>query len=160
MNEQPKSKVLIIIIGILLIANIAMLAFFIVTSKPKEYKKERTDRTAFVMDYLRNEVGFNPGQLARYDSLSKQHREQIKSTFKELSTERKDILSVLAAASFSDSAINTAANSLHDRQKVLELNMLKHVRDIRDICTEAQRPRFDTGFYKIFRKRGEAHKEK
>ncbi len=158
MTEQPKSKVLIIIIGSLLIANIVMLAFLLMNNKQKEARKERVDKRAYVMDYLKNEVGFNETQLARYDSLSKHQREQVKSTFKSISENRKTILLELAAADFSDSAINNAANSIHGRQKTLELNMLMHLKEIRDICTEAQRSRFDTGFYKIFGRRGEMHK--
>ena len=157
MNEQPKSKVLIIIIGILLIANIVMLAFFMLNNKHKNVTKERR---AYVIEYLEKEVGFTSEQMARYDSLSKHHREQVKLAFKDLSAERKNILKNLAGASFSDSAINSAANGIYERQKLFEFNMLRHLKDIRAICTDAQRLRFDTGFYKIFGRRGETHKEK
>jgi len=159
MNDQPKSKILIIIIFSLLIANIVLIAFLLLNNKQKD-KRERGDRNAYVIDYLQNEVGFNKEQLARYDSLSKYHREHVKSTFKEISENRKTILHTLASADFSDSAINSAANSIHERQKTLELNMLKHLKEIRDICTEEQRSRFDTGFYKIFGRRGETYKRK
>jgi Flp pilus assembly protein TadB len=162
MSEQPKSKVLILIIGILLLANIVMLAFFLwnTNSEKKEMarEKEKNSRSKYVSDYLEKEVGFSAAQLARYDSLSKKRREQLKTTFGELSEERKTTFKTLAEASFTDSAIKDAANEIHERQKILELNMLIHLRDIRNICTEAQLPRFDTGFYKIFGRRGETHK--
>ncbi len=157
MNEQPKNKVLIIIIGCLLITNIVLVAFFLMNNKEK---KQRGDRNAYVTDYLQKEVGFNKDQMTRYDSLGKRHREQVKSIFKEISENRKAILVGLASADFSDSAINGAANSIHERQKILELDMLRHLREIRDICTEEQRPRFDTGCYKIFGRRGETNKRK
>ncbi|MEO8769789.1 MAG: periplasmic heavy metal sensor [Ferruginibacter sp.] len=160
MNEQPKSKVLIIIIGILLIANIVMLGFFLAGAGDHNQKREHSGKNSYVGEYLEKEVGFNADQLARYDSLSKLHREEMKATFGELSTKRKRTFEALAAASFSDSAINNAANEMHDRQAVLELSQLRHVKEIRDICTEGQLRRFDTGFYKIFRKRSETHKEK
>jgi periplasmic protein CpxP/Spy len=159
MNEQPKSKVLIIIIGILLIANIIMLAFFML-NKHTDNKQTRRDKKMYVNDYLKKEIGFNEAQMAKYDSLGKQHHEKIRSAFNKLSAERKTILAELATADFSDSAINNAANHMHDQQRTLELNMLMHIKDIRNICTGEQRPRFDTGFYKIFGKRGETHKEK
>jgi hypothetical protein len=159
MNDQPKSKVLIIIIGSLLIANIVLIAFLLMNYKQKE-KRDRGDKNAYVVDYLQNEVGFTKEQLGKYDSLSKYHREQVKSIFKEISENRKIILLNLASADFSDSAINSAANSIHERQRTLELNMLKHLKEIRDICTKEQRQRFDTGFYKIFGRRGETYKRK
>ena len=151
MNEQPKSKVLVIIIGILLIANIVMLGFFI-TGGDHNQKRERSGKNSYVGEYLEKEVGFNANQLTRYDSLSKRHREQLKATFGELSAKRKKTFETLAAASFSDSAINNAANEMHGRQAVLELSQLRHLKEIREICTEDQLRRFDTGFYKIFGK--------
>lgn len=158
MNEQPKSKVLIIIIGILLLANIVMLGFFI-SGNHKE-KRERSGRNSYVGDYLKKEVGFNEAQLSRYDSLSTQNRERTKATFAKLASNRKEILQALAGASFSDSAIVKAANDMHTQPAVLELNMLRHLKEIRNICTQNQLRRFDTGFYKIFGRRGETHKEK
>ncbi|MFT3909901.1 MAG: hypothetical protein QM737_10780 [Ferruginibacter sp.] len=158
MNEQPKNKVLIIIIGILLVANIIMLAFFIFGNQKE--KKDRSSRDSYVIEYLEKEVGFNAAQLARYDSLSKQHREQLRSVFNELSTGRKKNFKSLVEASFSDSAIDKAADDMHEQQKALELNMLKYLREVRNICTATQMATFDTGFYKIFGKRGSSHKEK
>lgn len=160
MNEQPKSKVLILIIGVLLIANIIMLAFFINGNNNHKEKREKDNKENYVNDYLKNEVGFDASQLARYDSLSKRHREQLKPVFDDLSAERKRNFKALVAVSFSDSAIIDAANHIYEQHKNLELNMLRYVKSVRDICTDGQKGRFDTGFYKIFGKRGQTHKEK
>ncbi len=160
MNEQPKSKVLIMIIGILLVANIALLALFLWGTNGKKDVEKRKDRSNYVSEYLEKEVGFNTAQLARYDSLSKKHREEMKAFFTDLSSKRKKTFDALAASSFSDSAIANAASEMHDRQNGLELGMLKHLREIRNICNQDQLTRFDTGFYKIFGRRGETHKEK
>lgn len=158
MNEQPKSKVLVLIIGILLIANIIMLSFFIMNGR-KDDRKDKARRN-YVTDYLEKEVGFDAGQLARYDSLSKEHRAKTRSVFDELSPQRKTILKTLAEESFSDSAIIRAASHLHAQQAIFDFNMLKHLKLIRNICTKEQRQRFDTGFYKIVGKRRDTHKEK
>ena len=151
MNEQPKSKVLVIIIGILLIANIVMLGFFIAGGDHNQ-KRERSGKNSYVGEYLEKEVGFNAEQLDRYDSLSKRHQHEMKANFTELSLKRKKIFEALAVASFNDSAINSAANAMHDRPAILELSMLRHLKEIRDICSQEQLRRFDTGFYKIFGK--------
>lgn len=164
MNEQPKNKILIIIIGLLLVANVVMLGFFLwnnhAEKKERALERDKSSRSKFVADYLKNEVGFNNEQLVRYDSISKKHREQLKAAFGELAAERKKTFASLAAASFTDSAMNNAANEIHERQRVLELSMLKHLKEIRNLCTAEQVARFDTGFYKIFGRRGETRKEK
>lgn len=161
MNEQPKSKLMVLIIGGLLLANVVLLSILLLRGQhQKQPNRERNDKAAFIGDYLKQEVGFTDAQMATYDSLSKKHRLKVKEDFRELANDRKNILSGLSAASFTDSAIAIAATALHDRQKQFELNMLHHVRDIRNICTDEQRAKFDTGFYKIFGRRGEPKKEK
>ena len=161
MNEQPKSKLMVLVIGALLLANVVLLSILLLRGQhQKGPNRERNDKAAFIGDYLKNEVGFNASQMATYDSLSKKHRLHVKEDFKTLANDRKTILAGLSAASFTDSAIAAAAMALHNRQQGFELSMLQHVRDIRNICTNEQRATFDTGFYKIFGRRGEQRKEK
>lgn len=157
MNTQPKNKILIIIIGILLIANIISLSLLLVNKK--EYSKTgRTDKKAQVTAFLKKEVGFTPDQLVHYDTLSKEHRSKMKSIFEDMSAGRENIFRQLALQQFSDSAMGIAANAIANQQKGFEIIMLHHLKDIRNICTPVQQPVFDKGFYKIIVKRGEGRK--
>lgn len=159
MNEQPKSKVLIIIIGILLLANIVLLSFFLINGK-QEQKRDSHAHRGFINDYLQKEVGFDKAQMEQYDSLAKRHHEQRSARYNSTAAQKKVLFTSLADANFSDSAIRILATSLHDQQAVMETAMLLQLKEIRGICTEQQRKRFDTGFYKIFIRRGESRKEK
>lgn len=156
MNDQPKSKTLIVIIAILLLANIGTLSYFLL----KSGERKGYDRHGYVSNYLKKEIGFSDNQLKKYDSISKVHRNEIRSTFMTLSPERKKIFTQLAAASFSDSGIQSAAAQIHEHQKLFEINMLKHLKDVRDICTGEQKKLFDTGFYKIMDRRSDGRKDK
>jgi Na+-transporting NADH:ubiquinone oxidoreductase subunit NqrC len=158
MNEQPKSKVLIIIIGILLIANLIMLSIFFI-GKPGKTKTARPDKQAYINSYLKNEIGFTDEQFARYDSLGNNHRTEARSQMNALSEQRKNIFKDLALRSFTDSAVDHAAALIAEQQKIFEIKVIRHIKDIRNICTPAQLPRFDTGFYKIIGKRGERSQE-
>jgi len=159
MNTQPKNKILIIIIGILLIANIATLSLFLM-SKNDHARPQRPDKKAQLTAFLKNEVGFTDDQLSRYDTLSKEHRSKMKSNFDEMSTSREDIFKQLALQNFSDSAMDIAAKAIAGQQNLFEIKMLRHLKDIRNICTPAQQAIFDTGFYKIIAKKGDGRKEK
>ena len=44
-------------------------------------------------------------------------------------------------------------------QKLLEIRMFEHLRDVRSICTPEQRPKFDSLVYKILGRRGEGRKK-
>ena len=159
MSTQQKNKILVIIIGILLIANIVTLSFFLL-KKNDHGRSGRPDKKAQITSFLKKEVGFTEAQLNSYDTLSTTHRSKMKSTFDDMATGREAIFQKLALQSFSDSAIDVAAKAIADQQKGFEVIMLHHLKDMRNICTPAQQSVFDTGFYKIISKKGDGRKGK
>ena len=76
-----------------------------------------------------------------------------------MSTQRERVFKDLALNDFKDSAIEVAAVNISSQQKEFELLMLRHMNNIRSICTAEQRPVFDSGFYKIISKRGGREKK-
>ena len=159
MTMQPKNKILIITIGILLIANIVTLSLLLM-HKNDRAKYGRPDKRAQLAVFLKDEIGFTEDQLSSFDTLSKAHKAKMKPGFDEIATGRETVFKQLAARSFSDSAIEIAANAIADQQKEFEKKMLRNLKEIRSICTPAQQVAFDSGFYKVIAKRGEGKKEK
>lgn len=157
MNTQPKNKILIIIIGILLIANIVTLSLLLM-GKKDQAKPARADKKAQIVAFLKDDVGFTQAQLNQYDTLSKEHRSNMKSLFDDMGAGREGIFKQLSSQSFSDSAVDNAAKAIAEQQNAFEIIMLRHLKDIRNICTPEQRPIFDSGFYKIIAKRGKEKK--
>jgi hypothetical protein len=110
MNKQPQNKILILIIGILLLANIATLSFFMMKTSDKP-KTARLDKKAMISSFLQQEVGFTKEQMNRYDTMSKQlgnHLAQQRTGFKKL------------ASMVTDSAIQFAAGDISNQQKGFE----------------------------------------
>lgn len=159
MSTQQKNKTLILIIGILLIANIATLSFFLI-NKGNNMKQGggHQDRKEMINNFLKNNVGFTAEQLNQYDTMSKQHRAEMKAAFDNMSNGREDIFKKLASQEFNDSSLNNAAGAISAQQLSFETMMLHHLKDIRNICTPAEKLVFDTGFYKLISKRGEGRK--
>ena len=152
-NKQNRSKVFLLIIGILLIANIVMLSFFIMkrdSGKPDR----RPDRKAMIADFLKKEIGFNEVQLKQYDILSDKHREGIKEMFDSLRSSKDNQFKQLSAGNFSDSVMNSVADQSAASQKIMELQMFSHLKNIRMLCTPEQLPKFDSLFVKILNRRG------
>ena len=156
MSTNSKNKVLLIAVVILLLTNIAMLVFFLKES-PK--KGGHGGREAMMTEFLQKEIGFTPQQIQQYDTLSKQHREKMKAMFEEAGKNKENQLKQLAAAGFSDSSINSIAGQSAEKQKVLEISMFEHLRELRRICTPEQQPKFDSLVYKILGRRGEGRKK-
>ncbi len=155
MKREPKSKMLIILIAILFIANMITL-YILFANKPE--MKERPDKRAAAMAFLKDSVGFNEKQLVEYDSLSSRHRRSVKSIFDEMGQRRENTFKDLAKADFSDSAIAGKAALLSEQQKDIEVTILHHIKDIRNLCNPEQLAAFDAGYYKNIVRRPEQKK--
>jgi hypothetical protein len=158
-NKQNRSKVFLAIIGILLVANIALVSFFLL-KKDGGKREKRPDRKAMISAFLKNEIGFDTVQLKQYDTLSDRHKENIKKMMDSLRTPKDQQFKELAAANFSDSAMNSLAEQSATVQKAMELRMFNHLRKIRLLCTQAQLPKFDSLFGKILNKKGSEGRKK
>ena len=139
--------------------NISMLVFLLFHDGRGGKKGFHGGREAMVSEFLKKDIGFNPAQLQQYDTLSKKQHEQIGPLFDEARKNKEDQLKQLAAAGFTDSAINIAAGQSSEKQKNIETNMFRHIREIRTICTPDQLPKFDSLVYKIVGKRGDGKKK-
>ena len=153
MEKQNRSKVFLVIIGILLIANIAMLSFFLM-KKDNGRNENRPDRKAMIADFLKKEIGFNQAQLQQYDTLSDRHRDNVRKMYDNHRSSKDNQFKQLAASNFSDSIINNVADQSAASQKIMELQMFNHLKNIRALCTPGQLPKFDSLFVKILNRRG------
>ncbi len=143
MNTDTKSKALITIIIFLLITNIAMLVFFIVLSKPVD-RRQRNYEANGMYNTLQNEVGFSKDQLDKYQVLKKEQRGQVRPLFNGLRNAKKDFYRLIYSGAVSDSMINAKADTIAQKQKILDVQMFTYFRNIRKICTNGQIQKFDS----------------
>ncbi|WP_462253895.1 hypothetical protein [Ferruginibacter sp.] len=162
MSTQTKSKFYLLIIGILLVTNIAMLFFFMGNKDAGRRGGNRGgyDRGAMMRDFLQKEIGFNDAQLQQYDTLSKQRKEKMKVDMEALKNNKELQFKELGTKGFNDSAIAVAINQSAENQKMMELQMMNHFATIRKICTAEQQPKFDSLFYKIWNKKKKPDEKK
>ena len=155
--STSKNKLLVIIMVILLLTNIALIAF-ILFNKP-EKRSGRADREAMLTEFLQKQIGFSKQQMQEYDTLNNRHKEKMQVRFDELRNNKQQIYQAVGSQAFADSAINDAATKLSISQKEVEINMLQHFSSIRKICTPEQQPKFDSFIYKIWNKPGDRKKK-
>lgn len=143
----------------MLVSNIALVSFFLLKKDDSRHEK-RPDKKAMISAFLKSEIGFDTVQLLQYDTLSNRHKENMKKMIDSLRTPKDQQFKELAAANFSDSAMNSLAEQSATVQKTMELRMFNHLRKIRLLCTPEQLPKFDSLFGKVFsRKGGEGNKK-
>jgi periplasmic protein CpxP/Spy len=155
MSTQTKSKLYLLIIGILLITNIAMLFFFLDNKDKGKRPPNRGDggKSAMMKQFLKDDVGFTDPQLQQYDTLSRRNRERMKADMDAMKSVKEQQFKELGSKGFSDSAIVAAAIKAADNQKQVEEKMLNYFVTIRKLCTPEQLPKFDSLFYKMWSKK-------
>ncbi len=151
--QQNNSKFLVTIIGILLIANIALVSFFLLKKDNRKHDK-RMDRKTVIGNFLKKEIGFNEAQMQQYDSMSTGHSKYMRTMFETNRNSKDKQFKELTAANFSDSVMNNIADQSAASQKALELQMFNHLKQVRALCTPGQLPKFDSLFVKVLNKRG------
>ena len=157
MSTPSKTKALVAAVVFLLLTNIAVLVFFLCCKGPGK-KDFHGGREARMKEFLQKEISFTPQQIQQYDTLSKKHRENIGTSFNEMRNNKEQQFQELGRTGFSDSAIVLAAGRSSEMQKEMELKMIMHFREIRKLCTPEQQSKFDSLFYKIWKKKDEKRK--
>jgi Spy/CpxP family protein refolding chaperone len=155
---MTKNKILILVVAALLMTNIAMLVFFVNKSDHKGPGPKR-NRETVMTDFVQKDLGFNQQQQQQFDTLNKLHREKIKQLMDSLRGKKEQALIQLAQNGFTDSAIAQSASQSVSGQTDMELLMLRHFKNIRNICTPAQQAKFDTTYYKLWHRKGEPEKK-
>ena len=143
MNNSAKIKVLVTIVIFLLITNIAMLIFFLATGKHPDSGQKNRDFNG-MYNSLQSEVGFTKDQLDQYQVLRVDQREKAGPMFNALRNAKKDFYKLMYSPANSDSLINAGADSIAQKQKVVDIQMFRYFKNIRDICQPGQLPKFDS----------------
>lgn len=139
MNSVSRNKILLSIIAILLITNIGMLIFFLRCNRQpvEEKRKGFTER-------LKTEVGFTPQQLEIFEPKKKAFWDRMRARFDEIKKTKEDFYYQMYDPSIPDSVIARKADLIGDQQKELDLQVIRHFKDVRTMCTPEQLPKFDS----------------
>ncbi len=128
-----------------------MLVFFLVLNKPVQKNSRSHDQNQNGMSgMLQKEVGFSKDQVDSYLSLRKSQLDTIHTSFDELRKSKMDFYHLIYSSQVSDSSVNSAADLIAERQKILDLHMFHHFKMVRNICTPAQLQKFDSTIEKVF----------
>lgn len=158
MVRPNNSKSLLVIIAVLLALNIGGMLFFFAKTPSGKKMSYSDQRKNAMSNYLKNDCDFSEAQLVQYDSLAERHKREIQPVFDQLKNEKEHRIKNLAQGKFSDSAIALAVNKTLARQQEVETRMLLNLRDVRNLCSEQQKVKFDNGLHKMFARRAEKTK--
>ncbi|HET6768909.1 MAG TPA: hypothetical protein VFH08_15965 [Chitinophagaceae bacterium] len=152
MSYLRNHKLLLLIIGVLLVANIGLLYFFVFNKPahlPKLTEKEMRERAK---EKVMNEVGLNAEQVAVYDSLRTNQFKIMKPYFQDITKSKEDFFSLIYQQGISDSVLNAYASRIGEKQMALDLSTFRYFQSIKALCTEEQKPKMDSFIKQIVKR--------
>jgi Spy/CpxP family protein refolding chaperone len=152
--STPANRNLLIIIGVLLITNIAMLVYFLSDKKSAKPAEQAKDNRTGVAEMLQKDVGFTDDQIAKYKTLKEKQKETIKPMFDDMRRAKDSLFRLLSYPETSDSLVSKAADIIAQRQKALDLQTFHHFKRVRTLCTPEQHAKYDSLVIKMFSKMG------
>jgi protein CpxP len=140
MDSVSRNKVLVFIIAILLITNLVMLGLFF---KMKNDIPEQNRKLGFT-EKLKNDVGFSEKQMAVFEPKKKAFWTSIRERFDQIKKTKEDFYSEMYHPNTPDSILEVKADVIGTQQKELDLQVIRHFKDIRKLCTPEQLPKYDS----------------
>ena len=145
-----RTKILTFLVGILLLTNIALVVFF-VGKGPEKRSPRGGERSSAVREFLQDSIGFNEQQLAKYDQLRQQNRENMRPLFEDLGNAKMAYYKFINQPA-ADSAGQAAAALIGEKQKALDMAFFNHFRQVRELCTPEQQPKYDSMVQQVIRR--------
>jgi len=138
-----RNKIYVSLIGLLLLSNLALVAFFVM-NKPEKREVRREHPGSYMKDALKNDVGFTEQQMAEFDKMADQHRQQMRPLFEDIGKTKESFYKMLSQPQTADTVLNQAASQIGDKQKAIDIKIFTHFQNIRQLCTPEQQPAFDS----------------
>ena len=143
MQGSLRNRTLLVIVVISLLANIIMLVYF-GWAREHYRRNPRTWPSSPIMVFLKKDVGFTEQQMTAYDALRMQNRKKMKPLFEDIRLAKVQFYGHLDDQQISDSLMNEAATHIGEKQKAIDIQTLKNFRQLRTLCTEEQRKKYDS----------------
>ena len=136
------------IAGFLLITNIIMLVFFLGINDGKKTMHLKDNAIAA---FLKKDIGFDEKQMDQYQALRKVDMDSMKPLFTALRSS-KDSFYRFVSVPASDSLVVNQSREIGRQQMNVDEHMLVHFKKVRNLCTDAQLPKFDSLFRNVIGK--------
>ena len=145
MRKVLNNKVLLFIVAILLLANVAMLFYFLWMREPTKHNAhgDQRQKTA-ITEFLQKEIGFNSAQMKAFDTIRQKHRQKMRPLFDDIKTAKVQFYGFLTSPEVSDSVLKRAASVIGEKQALLDMQTFQNFKEVRSLCTPGQMPKYDS----------------
>ena len=150
--STARNRNLLIIIGVLLLTNIAVLVYFLGQKKPA--KPTHSEEKVGMSEMLQKEVGFSDEQIAQYKQLKEKQKETIRPMYDDMRKAKDSLFKLLSYPETNDSVLSRVADVIAQKQKALDVQTFSYFKRLRTLCTPGQQPKYDSVIQRVFKKMG------
>ena len=143
MQGPSRNKTLLFILVISLLANMIMLIYF-GWVRESNHRNARNGQGSPMTAFFKKDLHFTDQQMEAYEKLRMQNRQKMKPLFEDVRLAKVDFYKYINDQQANDSLLDASAGQIGEKQKVLDLQTLKNFRQLRNICTEEQKKRYDS----------------
>ena len=152
MSYLRNHKLLLLIIGVLLIANIGLLYFFVYNKPQKQTKTPAAEIRRMQVEKVKKDVGLSDEQTALYDSLRSKQFKTMKPLFENITKSKEEFFSLIYQQNVSDSVLSSYAAKIGEKQMELDMSTFHYFQSIKALCTEEQKPKMDSVIKQIVKR--------
>lgn len=148
--KNSSNKFLVIAVILLLIVNIALVAFMVMGKNKKPQSSRDGGKAAF--EKMVNELGMNETQKKEFDSLREAHFTAIRPLFDSIRTTRQALYSLIKEETLNDSLVSVYSNSITERQSRADRLTINHFRTVRNMFTGDALKKYDEMVQKMLQR--------
>jgi len=146
--KNSSNKFLVIAVTLLLIVNIALVAFMVMGKSKKPQAKD--GKAAF--EKMVNELGMNETQKKEFDSLREAHFATIRPLFDSMRTTRQALYSLIKEDILNDSLVSVYSNSITEKQSRADKLTINHFRTVRKMFSGDMLNKYDEMVQKMLQR--------
>lgn len=148
---MKKQSILYILLIVLFLSNV----FFIFHHVGRFGHKDHKSRFSMV-----EELNFNQEQQEAYDAMRNMHFDKMKSYSKRINELKLEMYSNIGEQEISEAFLDSVADLIAAEEKNKDLEMYKHIRDVREICNDKQKAQLSKIINDAIERRGKRGKSK
>ncbi|UII29344.1 periplasmic heavy metal sensor [Fulvivirga maritima] len=137
-----KNRLLTVLVIVLAVMNLALISFWWYSKPEQKQNKKWPNRGKRVESFFSRQLGLTEDQAQAFETERKEHFKATMPIVKEVQSEKKKIVSMLGQGADS-LQIEAVLQSINDKNNDLERLNFWHIRNLREICTDEQKPKFD-----------------
>lgn len=138
-----RTKTLLFIVAISLLANIIMLIYFVGIRNHHRSPHDEQPNSPITV-FLEQNVGFSKQQMEQYYQLRTENRKKMKPMFEDMRTTKAKFYEHLNDKQINDSILAGEATLIAEKQKAIDLQTFRNFRQIGTICTGEQKQQYDS----------------